>query len=77
MVSMIGAASETTGPGGIVEIDDRTGKFLDHFGPGPRRGPGDAAPKYMYDFESLPAANRGMSTTFGPPALCGGRIALL
>ncbi len=28
----------------------------------------------MYDFESLDEANRGISTTFGPPALCGGGI---
>jgi selenium-binding protein 1 len=28
----------------------------------------------MYDFESLPEANRGISTTFGPPAKCGGGI---
>jgi selenium-binding protein 1 len=74
MVSMIGAATESTGPGGIIEIDDKTGKFLDHFGPGPQRGEGEAAPRYMYDFESLPAADRGISTTFGPPALCGGGI---
>src|SRR5262249_35759974 len=45
------------------------------YGPGPHRGSSDATPKYMYDFESLPAANRGISTTFGPPALCGGGIA--
>jgi selenium-binding protein 1 len=75
MVTMIGAANDTTLPGGIVEIDDKTGRFLDHYGPGPDRGPGEPAPKYMYDFESLPQANRGISTTFGPPALCGGGIA--
>lgn len=74
MVTMIGAANETTLPGGIAEIDDKTGRFLDHFGPGPDRDPGEPAPKYMYDFESLPQANRGISTTFGPPALCGGGI---
>jgi selenium-binding protein 1 len=28
----------------------------------------------MYDFESLDAANRGISTTFGPPALCAAGI---
>jgi selenium-binding protein 1 len=75
LVTMIGAASQTTLPGGIVEIDDRTGAFLEHYGPGPARGPGEAAPKYMYDFESLHDANRGISTTFGPPALCASGIA--
>ncbi len=74
MVTMIGAANDTTLPGGIVEINDKTGRFLGHYGPGPDRGPGETAPKYMYDFESLPRANRGISTTFGPPALCGGGI---
>jgi selenium-binding protein 1 len=70
MVTMIGAANASTQPGGIVEINDKTGAFVGDFGPGPNRGPGQADPKYMYDFESLPAANRGISTTFGPPALC-------
>jgi methanethiol oxidase len=68
LVTMIGAATDTTLPGGLVEIDDKTGAFVRHFGPGPTRKPGEAAPKYMYDFESLPEANRGISTTFGPPA---------
>ncbi len=74
MVTMIGAASDTTRPGGIIEIDDKTGAFLRHFGPGPARESSQLAPKYMYDFESLHGANRGISTTFGPPALCGGGI---
>jgi selenium-binding protein 1 len=68
LVTMIGAATDTTLPGGIVEIDDKTGAFVGHFGPGPVREPGTAEPRYMYDFESLPGANRGISTTFGPPA---------
>src|SRR5262249_51241206 len=70
MVTMIGAASDTSQPGGVVEIDDRTGAFLGPYGPGAVRGPGQVDPKYMYDFESLPEANRGISTTFGPPAVC-------
>jgi methanethiol oxidase len=74
LVTMVGSASDTTLPGGIVEIDDSTGTFVRHFGPGPVRDPGEHGPKYMYDFESLHGANRGISTTFGPPALCGGGI---
>jgi selenium-binding protein 1 len=74
LVTMIGAASDTTLPGGMVEIDDKTGAFLGHFGPGPVRDPAEPDPKYMYDFESLPEANRGISTTFGAPALCAGGI---
>jgi hypothetical protein len=71
LVPMIGAATGTTLPGGVVEISDRTGAFKRHFGPGPVRGPGDPGPKYMYDFAALPKANRGISSTFGPPATCG------
>jgi selenium-binding protein 1 len=74
LVTMIGAATATTLPGGMVEIDDRTGAFLSHFGPGPERAAGETAPRYMYDFEALHGANRGISTTFGAPALCGGGI---
>lgn len=73
-ITMIGAASDSTQPGGIVEIDDRTGAYEATFGPGPERDPGVLGPKYMYDFDSLADANRGISTTFGPPALCGAGV---
>jgi selenium-binding protein 1 len=74
LVTMIGAATANTQPGGIVALDDRTGAFVGHFGPGPAREAGDLGPKYMYDFDALPEANRGISSTFGPPAVCGGGI---
>ena len=74
LAPMIGAATDTTRPGGIVELDDRTGEFEAYFGPGPVREPGDLGPKYMYDFAMPPSGNRAISTTFGPPALCGGGI---
>ena len=74
IITMIGAATDTTQPGGIVEINDSTGAFEGYFGPGPQRDPSDLGPKYMYDFDSLIPAKRGISTTFGPPALCGGGI---
>jgi methanethiol oxidase len=74
LITMIGAATDTTRPGGIVEIDDSTGEFEGHFGPGPVRDPGVLGPKYMYDFDSFVEAGLGISTTFGPPALCGGGI---
>jgi len=74
LVTMIGAATGDTKPGGIVEIDTRTGAFRSHFGPGPTRSAGELGPEYMYDFDSLHDANLGISTTFGPPALCGGGI---
>jgi selenium-binding protein 1 len=74
LVTMIGAATATTRPGGIAVVDDKTGAFLSHFGPGPVRQAADLGPTYMYDFDALPEANRGISTAFGPPALCGGGI---
>jgi methanethiol oxidase len=74
LVTMVGSARATTLPGGMVEIDDSTGEILRNFGPGPVRDPGELGPKYMYDFESLHGTNRGISTTFGPPALCGAGI---
>jgi methanethiol oxidase len=74
LITMIGAVTDTTQPGGIVEINDFTGAFEGYFGPGPVREPGTLGPKYMYDFDALVEANRGISTTFGPPALCGAGI---
>ena len=74
LAPMIGAATDSTAPGGIVELDDKTGEFERYFGPGPEREAGGLAPKYMYDFAMPPDANRGISTTFGPPALCGGGV---
>lgn len=74
-ITMIGAATGDTRPGGIVEIDDATGAFTTHFGPGPVRGADELGPRYMYDFDTLEEANRGISTTFGPPGLCGAGIA--
>ena len=73
-VPMIGSATDTTRPAGIVVIDDKTGEFERHFGPGPDRDPGDLGPKYMYDFAAPSDSNLAISTTFGPPALCGGGI---
>ena len=74
LVPMIGAATGTTLPGGLVEISDRTGAFRRYFGPGPVRDAGDPGPRYMYDFAALPAAIRGISSKFGPPETCGGGI---
>jgi selenium-binding protein 1 len=74
LAPMIGAATDSTQPAGIVELNDRTGAFEAHFGPGPVREPGDLGPKYMYDFAMPPSGNRAISTTFGPPVLCGGGI---
>jgi selenium-binding protein 1 len=74
LVTMIGAASATTGPGGIVRLDDRTGALIDHYGPGPDRDPHTTRPGYMYDFGFDLDVNRAVSTTFGWPADVGGGI---
>ena len=37
LAPMIGAANDQTQPGGIVQIDDQTGEFIDFFGPAPER----------------------------------------
>jgi selenium-binding protein 1 len=74
LITMIGAATGSTQPGGIVRVNDATGAFEGYFGPGPVRAPDALGPEYMYDFDSRAEANRGISTTFGPPALCGGGI---
>ena len=70
LAPMIGAANDETQPGGIVEIDDRTGEFVDYFGPGPERDPNVSGPTYMYDFAMTPDGERAISTTFGSPAQC-------
>jgi methanethiol oxidase len=74
LAPMIGAANDQTQPGGIIEIDDRTGEFVDYFGPGPVREASDSGPTYMYDFAMTPDGEWGISTTFGPPAQCAAGI---
>jgi len=74
LVTMIGAFSADTAPGGLVRVDDRTGQFIGHFGPGPGRDPDVLPPKYMYDFGFNEEVNRAVSTTFGWPADVGAGI---
>jgi selenium-binding protein 1 len=71
-VTMIGANTGDTTPGGVVLINDRTGAFSAFFGPPATGRPaGTLGPKFMYDIDARIEANRAISTTFGPPALCG------
>ena len=74
LVTMIGAATATSGPGGMVILDDRTGKLRGYYGGGPHRDPATTGPKYMYDFGFNLDLGRAISTTFGWPALVGGGI---
>jgi len=70
--SMIGANTGDTAPGGIVLLNDHNGSFSAYFGPPPTdRPPGTLGPKFMYDIDGRAEADRLISTTFGPPALCG------
>jgi methanethiol oxidase len=72
LVTMIGAATATSGPGGIIVVDDQTGSFIEHWGPGPVRPSTVKGPTYMYDFDFHNGV--GISTTFGLPANIGGGI---
>ncbi len=67
LVSVIGANSETTAPGGLVELNGETGKFVRTFGPRSNRDWNKEPPKYMYDMGIKVELNRMMTTSFGLP----------
>ncbi|RTR02449.1 selenium-binding protein SBP56-related protein [Halomonas nitroreducens] len=67
LVSMLGADTPSSGPGGLVLIDDETAAFQRHFGPGPERAPDEGGPEYMYDIAMKPGLNRLVTTTWGYP----------
>ncbi|WP_435105872.1 selenium-binding protein SBP56-related protein [Arhodomonas sp. AD133] len=67
LVSMLGADTPSTGPGGLVLLDAETGEFVRHFGPGPERAPGETGPEYMYDIAYKGGINRMVTTTWGYP----------
>jgi selenium-binding protein 1 len=67
LVSMIGANSDTTAPGGLVEINGETGKFVRTFGPRSNRDWNKEGPKYMYDMGLKVELNRMITTSFGLP----------
>lgn len=71
LVTMIGANTATTGPGGMVEINADTGAFVRYFGAEPDRDFTKKGPEFMYDFGFKPELNRGISTSFGVPAKIG------
>lgn len=76
LLTMIGANTATTAPGGMVEIDAETGEFVRYFGAEPDRNFDDKAPKYMYDFGFKLELNRAISTSFGLPADIGPGITI-
>lgn len=66
MVTMIGANTPSTGPGGVVELDEHA-RFVRYVGPGPNRSPNTAPPEYMYDIGLNLIRNRAITTSFGLP----------
>lgn len=74
LVTMIGAKTESTAPGGLVEIDGQTGEYVRTFGPPASRNGSGAAPTYMYDVGVKPELNRAVSTSFGLPKDVAGGI---
>jgi selenium-binding protein 1 len=76
LVTMIGADSESTAPGGLVEVNGKTGEFVRAFGPPADRDPDKIPPKYMYDAGLKPELNRLVTTSFGLPKNVGPGITI-
>ena len=66
-ISMIGADTPSTGPGGLLELDANA-NFVGYWGPGPNRGANDTPPNTMYDLGINRIRNRMVTTSFGLPA---------
>ena len=73
VLTMIGSASESTAPGGMVRLD-ADARFVEPFGPPAERDPADAPPTYMYDVGINLLRNRMITTTFGLPGDVAGGI---
>jgi len=67
LVTMLGADTETTAPGGLIEVCGETGEYLRDFGPSAKRDHRKVGPSYMYDAGFKPELNRMITTTFGWP----------
>jgi selenium-binding protein 1 len=76
LVTMIGADTPTTAPGGLVEIDGKTGEFVQVFGPPADRDYKKIPPTYMYDAGIKPELNRMVTTSFGLPGKVGPGITI-
>lgn len=75
VMSMIGANTPSTGPGGLVKLD-ADGEFVAPFGPPAIRTPEDAPPSYMYDVGFNRIRNKMITTTFGRVADVAGGITI-
>lgn len=67
LITMLGADTATTAPGGVIEVCGETGEYLRDFGPGAERNHELVGPSYMYDAGFKPELNRMITTTFGWP----------
>ena len=67
LISMLGADTASTAPGGLIEVCGETGEYLRDFGPGAIRDHNEIGPTYMYDAGFKPELNRMITTTFGLP----------
>jgi selenium-binding protein 1 len=76
LVTMIGADSESTAPGGLVEVNGKTGDFVRVFGPPADRDPDKIPPKYMYDAGLKSELNHMVTTSFGLPKNVGPGITI-
>jgi len=74
LISMLGADTETTAPGGLIEVCSETGEYLRTFGPKAKRDHTKVGPTYMYDAGFKPELNRMITTTFGLPKDIEGSI---
>ena len=76
LVTMIGADTKSTAPGGIVEINGETGEYVRDFGPAADRKFDQIPPTYMYDAGIKLELNRMVTTSFGLPGKIGGGITI-
>jgi selenium-binding protein 1 len=75
LMTMIGSAASGLGaPGGMVEINARTGAFVSNYGPASNRDYNVVGPEYMYDVGLKGELNRMITTTFGLPKDIAGGI---
>jgi len=75
IVTMIGAAASGLGaPGGMIEMNPSSGKFVKNYGPSATRDYAAVGPKYMYDVGIKSELNRMITTTFGLPKDVAGGI---
>ena len=74
MITMLGADTDSSAPGGVIEVCGNTGEYIRTFGPSAKRNHTVVGPTYMYDAGFKPELNRMITTTFGLPNDISGAI---